>query len=276
MRDRFYSAEIIFQGNVFVGSVRVFIWQSKAEEHAGNLESIVHLRDERDRTTLANKYRLLAKTLFERGLRLLENGSLKRRDPRFAGAEHLKFTVNRFWQQFANMFLHERCNFTRFLIGNQARRKFREGLRWNHGFCAFAGVATPDAVEFESRAGPKLFHNRKTFFANITRSANGLFEIFLFPRQRIEGFALRGGKLGNAIVKTGNGDSKILVMQFRKQFGENRERIRNSATIHARMQIARRTRQFNLVIIETAQTISDGRNAFAEHGSIGHDERIGA
>src|ERR1700687_5440230 len=138
------------------------------------------------------------------------------------------------------MFLHERGNFVRILIGNQPSGKFRKRLRWNQSFRALANVTAPDAVKFEGRAGPKLFDNRKPFFANVTRSANGFFEILLFPRQRIQGFALRGGKLRNAIVKTGNGDAKILVMQFSKQFAEDSERIRNSAAIYSGMQIARR------------------------------------
>ena len=34
--DGFDAAEIIFEGDVFVGSVRIFIGQTETEKHAGN------------------------------------------------------------------------------------------------------------------------------------------------------------------------------------------------------------------------------------------------
>src|ERR1700733_1172374 len=42
------SAEIIFQSDMFVGCVRIFVRQSEAQQHTRNFECVVHLRDERN------------------------------------------------------------------------------------------------------------------------------------------------------------------------------------------------------------------------------------
>ena len=42
----FDAAEIIFQGQVLVGGVGVFVWQAEADKDAGHFEGVVHLGDE--------------------------------------------------------------------------------------------------------------------------------------------------------------------------------------------------------------------------------------
>src|SRR5258708_30195216 len=41
------------------------------------------------------------------------------------------------------------------------------------------------------------------------------------------------------------------------------------------MQIAGGTGQFDLVVIQSAQTVGDGGHALGEHGSVGDDQRVG-
>ncbi len=89
-RDGLDSAEIIFQSDVFVGCVRVFVGQSEAQQHAGNFKCVVHLRDERNRTAFADENSFLAEAGFERVNRRLKNRMRVRRDPGFARAENLE------------------------------------------------------------------------------------------------------------------------------------------------------------------------------------------
>src|SRR3984893_2393153 len=212
--DGFDAAEIIFQGDVFVGSVGVFIRQTKTDEHAGDFESVVHLRDEGDGAAFANKHGAFAKTLFERVLRLFENGRLIRCGPRFAGAKNVEFAMHAFRQKFAYVFFNKLGDFLRILMGNEARRKLRINFGSDHRLRAFALIAAPNAVEFERRTRPQTLHDGEAFFAIIGGSADGAFEIFLFPRQGIESFAFRGSEFAHAVIKTGNGDAKILVVQL--------------------------------------------------------------
>ena len=55
MGDGFDAAEIVFEGEMFVGSVRVFVGQTEADEHAGNFESVMHLRDEGNGAAFTNE-----------------------------------------------------------------------------------------------------------------------------------------------------------------------------------------------------------------------------
>ena len=62
--DGLDAAEVVFEGNVFIGGVRVFVGEAEAEQNARHFEGVVHLRYERDGTTLANENGLLAEALF--------------------------------------------------------------------------------------------------------------------------------------------------------------------------------------------------------------------
>src|SRR6266581_8967095 len=59
----FDAAEIVFKSQVFVGGVGVFVRQAKADQDARHFEGVVHLRYERNGTTLANENSLSAETL---------------------------------------------------------------------------------------------------------------------------------------------------------------------------------------------------------------------
>src|SRR6266481_6128632 len=103
--DGFYSVEVIFQEDVFVGSVSVFVRKAEADQNTRNLEGVMHLGDERDRAALADENCLLAESFFERGLRLLEDGRVERRDPGLARAEDFEFACHRLGQKLADMLL---------------------------------------------------------------------------------------------------------------------------------------------------------------------------
>src|SRR5438105_3259300 len=86
MGDGFDTAEIIFEVEMFVGSVSVFVRQTKTDEHAWHFKGVVHLRDERNRAAFANKDGFFVEAFLKRSLRSLENWRVIGRRPRFAGA----------------------------------------------------------------------------------------------------------------------------------------------------------------------------------------------
>ena len=127
MGDGFYAAEIVFQIEMLVGRVSVFIGQAKANENTGDLERVVHLSDEGDRTAFANEDRFFLETFLESSLGALKNGSVVRSGPGFASTENFEFAVHGFGQKFANVFFDELGDALRILAGDQARGKFRIG-----------------------------------------------------------------------------------------------------------------------------------------------------
>jgi len=48
MGDGLDAAEVVFEGDVFVGSMGVFVGQAKANQDAGDFESVIHLRNKGD------------------------------------------------------------------------------------------------------------------------------------------------------------------------------------------------------------------------------------
>src|SRR5256885_9075667 len=95
----FDAAEIVFKSQMFVGGVGVFVRQAEAEQDARHLEGVVHLRYERDGTTLANENSLSPEALHQRGLCFLENGIVVGSHPRFSGAQDFKLAADRFRQE---------------------------------------------------------------------------------------------------------------------------------------------------------------------------------
>src|SRR5215467_8023261 len=71
--DGFDATEVVFEGDVLVGGVGVFVGEAKTEEHTRHFEGVVHLRDERNRTAFADEHGFFAEALFERSLRFPED-----------------------------------------------------------------------------------------------------------------------------------------------------------------------------------------------------------
>src|ERR1700722_16754203 len=199
---------------MLVGGVGVFVGEAEADQDARNFEGVVHLGYEGNGAAFANEYGFLAKTFFERGLSLRENGGVIGSGPRFAGAEHFEFAGYRLRQQLPDLFFNEPGNLVRILIRDQASGKFREGFGGNYGLGTFALVAAPDAIEFQSWANPQALHGCESGFTDVGRSADGFLEISLFPGQRVQRLAFGGRDFGHVIVKAGDESMEILVVQL--------------------------------------------------------------
>ena len=76
--------------------MRIFVRQSESDQHARHFECVMHLRDERNRSAFANKYRALSKSLFQRLVRHFKKWMREWSDPRFAGAVHGKLASSLF------------------------------------------------------------------------------------------------------------------------------------------------------------------------------------
>src|SRR5207302_2545879 len=237
MGDSLDAAEIVFEGNVLIGGVSVFVGQAETEQNAGHFESVVHLRHERNGAALANENRFLAEAFFQGRLGLLENGIVVGGDPGFAGAQNFKLAMNGFWKELSNVFLDEFSNFLRLLVGNQTRGEFCESLGRNYRLGAFPLVAAPDAVQFECWTRPKALDGGKTLFAEIAGSANGSLKILFLPRQSIQRLALGFRDVRDGIVEARDVDTEILVVKSCEKLCQDCEWIGDGAAIYTGMQI---------------------------------------
>ena len=81
--------------------------------------------------------------------------------------------------------------------------------------------------------------------------------------------------MGDVVVKTGNRDAEILVVQPGKQLTEDGERVGNGSAKNAGVQILRRAGNLHLVIVQAAQAIRNRRDSGREHRRVGNDQRVG-
>ena len=128
MGDGLDAAEIVFERDVLVRGVRVFVRKAEANQDAGHFEGVIHLRHERNGTTLANEHRFFAKSFFQSRLGLLENGIVIGSDPGFSSAQNFELAMDGFRKKLSNMLLHEFGDFLRVLIGYETRGEFCKGL----------------------------------------------------------------------------------------------------------------------------------------------------
>src|SRR6185437_10996676 len=161
--------------------VGIFVRQTESEEHAGYLESVMHLSNERNRSTLADEDGLFAETRLQSVNSLLKNRMRIGRNPRFAGAEHFEFMFHGFWQQLGDVAFDELGNFRGILIGNQTRREFSGCFRGNYRLRTFSNISAPDSIDFERRPRPKAFDDGKALFSAESRRADSLAEFCFFP-----------------------------------------------------------------------------------------------
>src|SRR5208283_1487713 len=99
---------------------------------------------------------------------------------------------------------------------NQTSVEFCECLTGNYGLRSLPLITTPNPVQFERRANPQSLDGRESLFTEITGRADSSLEILNFPRQFFECFALGRKHRIHIIVKAGNRNPKILVMQLGK------------------------------------------------------------
>src|SRR5208282_3490770 len=272
--DSLDAAEVVLQENVFVGCVGVFIGQAEANQDTGNFKGVVHLRDEGNGAAFADEHGLLAETLLQGFLGNLENRRLISRNPGFAGAEDLEFAVYGPGQELANVGLDKLGDLLGILVGNEPSGKLGVGFRGDDGLGAFALIAAPDAVQFKRWANPQALDGGEALLADVCGRAHSALKILHLPRQFGQGFTLSGRNLGDVVVKAGHGDAEILVVEFGEEFRKNGQRIGDGTAIDARVQIAYRAGQRDLIIVEAAETIGNGGHAFAEHGGIGNEESV--
>src|SRR6266478_4550547 len=84
--DGLDAAEIVFEGNMLVGGVRVFVGQAETQQNARDFKGVVHLRYEWNRAAFANENGFPAEAFFQSRLGLLEDGIVIGSDPGLSGA----------------------------------------------------------------------------------------------------------------------------------------------------------------------------------------------
>lgn len=98
--------------------------------------------------------------------------------------------------------------------------------------------------------------------------ADCFLELFFFPRQGIQGFALGFRERSDVGVESRDGDAEICVVKLGDGFREDGDGIRHGAAEDAGMQILRCAGERNLIVVQPAQAVGDGGHSFGEHRGV--------
>ena len=83
---------------MLIRRMRVFVRQSEAQEDARHFKRVMHLCDERNRSSLADEDCALAESHFQSLERDFKERVGIRRDPRLSLAVDIEFELHSFWQ----------------------------------------------------------------------------------------------------------------------------------------------------------------------------------
>src|ERR1700730_18473318 len=116
------------------------------------------MSDKGNRSAFADENGALAEPGFQSFVRYLKKWVRIGRYPGLATAQKLEIALNLLGKQLPYVALDQFRDFGGILIGNEPGGKFGVRFRGDDGLCAFADIASPDAVEFQRWPDPKLFN----------------------------------------------------------------------------------------------------------------------
>ena len=137
------------------GAVDLVVVEAEPHQQGLQPEHAFEAFDHRDRGAAADQDRRLGIFLGQGGAGGGDDGKIGRdRDARRRAIEGVvEFEIGMHAR--GKKLLERGEDRFRILAGDEAEGNFRAGLGRDHGFCARAGIAAPDAVEIGGRARPK-------------------------------------------------------------------------------------------------------------------------
>ena len=163
----------------------------------------------------------------------------------------------------------------RFLIRHQPHGYLGIRLAGQHRLGPGFNVSAPDAVDVERRPGAGALDDGIVGLAPCVAHA-----CFLQPAVAIKGDPGQASPLlrievGHAIVKAGDGDPAVGVVQPGDHGAERVDWVVHRAAIAAGMEIAGRAGHLDLQVRDTAQAIDDGGGLFVDDLPVRDDGDVG-
>src|SRR5271165_908261 len=143
--DRLDPAMEVRDVELLVGCVQVVVRQAEAHHHAGNLQLILEVSDDRDRAAGANEYRVFLERVVQRFRSRLDVFVVGAHHACRAFAPYLNLDFDPFRLQLLDEVRVALKDVVRVLIGDQAHGDFGGGLRRNHRLRAHRGEAARHA-----------------------------------------------------------------------------------------------------------------------------------
>src|SRR3984885_6771874 len=125
--------------------------EREADHQGVHAEHGLEVADDRDRAAGADRYRLLAPFLGERGARLAQSRIIERHLERRIAAEIAEFDRTIGWHAGADKIAEGIAYLFRVLGADQTERDLGAGFAGDHGLGPLPGIAADDAVDLGRR-----------------------------------------------------------------------------------------------------------------------------
>ncbi len=160
------------------------------------------------------------------------------------------------------------------LVGDQAHGNFGVGFGRQYRLGPFANVAAPNTVHVQRGTDRRALDGRIARFALDVLNE----QISLVFSQIERGFVhcgtLVGRKFLYVVVKVGNGDMAVLVVQRGDHFAQHVNRVSHRAAIDSRVQVAVRADYLHFQVSESAQTNFNRRHVVGDDAGVGDQDRV--
>ncbi len=262
------------EAEVFVGRVDGVGVEPEAHEHTVQAQVVLEVRHHRDRAAVAHEHRVGAAHLAHGVL-----GGLHRRgggvdEHRLAAVQPPHGEGHRVGHLRLQVGLQLVVDVPQLLVGHEAHRNLRVGLRRKHRLGALAGVAAPDAVHVERGAGREAFERRVVALGPHVVDADGVPPGRLVERKGGVGLALGRRQVAHVLVKPGDGDAVVVVVQAGNEATERVGRVVHGAAVVAGVKVPVRALQGDLGVGQPAQAVRDRRRLRREHGRVRDEDDV--
>ena len=170
--------------------------------------------------------------------------------------------------------LHQISDSIRVLIRNQAEAHLRSGLGWEHGLCAFAGVARVHSAHVAGGSDPQALQGGVAGLSRQSRCTDRGAEVVLVEVQGPDGFAGVRVPGGDVVIEARHGNGARFVVQRSDDGSQGVGRIGDGASVRSRVKITRRCLNVDLQVREAAEGRQQRGLPWAVHGRVGNDHGI--
>src|ERR1700730_10344961 len=140
--------------------------------------------------------------------------------------DRLEFRGHSFGTRGRDRLLKLPGSFVGALLGHQAHAELGQRSSGDHSLCAFACESAASAVYFKSGARPQALEELNLRFAHQLLHTNLFVLVLLFVERKTRPrSALLLAGLLNAVVKSGDADVSLTILQRAQDFGDGLNRI---------------------------------------------------
>ena len=154
------------------------------------------------------------------------------------------------------------------LVGDQSARHFGIGFRRQYRLGPFANIASPDAADIERRTATVALQGGIALLSFEGFHTDGLLVFLLVERDIGNHLAFGSRHIFHIIIEMRDGDTAVLVDDFRQQVAKGIDGVGHRSAEVSRMQVAVRAGHFDFPIGQAAQSRGQRGQVGPQHTGV--------